>query len=526
MTFIISACPSETSGRSRRRLLHPLPLIGLFVACFVFHIWQGARVEPQATMDAAYYHILTDRLIEGHGFTEPFTWHCLHKYKTLEHPIDYWLPLGSTIFAASRLAVHSIASPPPFDPEITLNRLLWALLSAAVFIAAVNRDLKPRFALLAWAIVAFGGRFAFFVSTSDNVAFYAWFGFILFEALNSPTPLPVVTGVITGLMCLTRAEGPLFALFAAYRFMRGSRRRAAVVTLTATLLIISPWFLRNYTALGTIWPSQTKAFFLREYNDMFEPDSPTKLAEFTATGLVPIIRIRGQALIKGFTEMFLMPVHLLFFPFWTAGLIAYMIRKKSAPSVGLPAEITGSLPFFQAFFCITLSVLLPVQSMNGTFMHVAAAFFPHAALLAAAGLAESDCSASSLARLFTRPSLFILYIAWCAIFSVIGITTTDSFSRLDFQPYTDLELTRHLSRNDIVASPDPVRVNLLTQCQGVCLPRSYASNTGRVIEFARSYNCSAILFDNRHAPIPEDILSRPDLHELASTAHLLLLSLN
>lgn len=509
---------------------------GLFLLCLGFHQWQARSIDPQASMDAGYYHILADRLLSGKGFTEPFIWHHLQPYTQIERPIDYWLPMGSILFAGARILAAS-AGMPASSGEIGLNHLLWAVLSVLVFRLARRTTGRPLLGLFAWAFVAFGGKFAFYLSTTDNTAFYAVLGFLLLSALSelsaprampgksasdasdgrppSPTDLTGLIGLIAGfaggMMALTRAEGLIFFAFALlFLTLRGGWRQA-LLALVVGAAIMAPWILRNQELLGTPWPSHPRAFWVRHYNEMFEPVSPGSFAELTRNGLREPLLFRLSALRQNLADFLVVPAHLLFVPFWMLGAWRRS-RPDKALFIGLPV-----------FLWLFVSICFPAQSRNGIGLHISAAFFPHAAVLSAEALSWLAKEGARFHRAFTlfgRPPLLTFFICWIAGFTLAGTELSNQSFDRELAPYRELLTGYRFPLPGPIASTDPVRTFLFTQQPGVCVPPSTSNDAAA---FALRYGCSSIILDAVLNPFDRRRLEFPGWKVVASGSRLLIL---
>ncbi len=490
----------------------PRTWVVLFFLCLAFHFISSYFVNPQASLDAAYYHILAQRLNNGLGFTEPFIWQHLKPYTEITRPLDYWQPLGIILYAVCQKVFSQWG-------EILGNHIIWAALSVLVFRLAFRITEKSVVALLAYVIFGCGGKYGFYISTTDNVAFYALFGFFL---LRSLMPLVQVEendmkairsgaecGFLSGLMALTRVEGFFFLMLSFVTFLFRKRFRGAMLLLVVFFVTIAPWVVRNQVTFGIPWNSSPKALFLRDYDDMFEPSFDLSWNSYSRDGLSWILQHKTASLRKNIFEFFLLPNFLFLFIFWIMGLVILWKR-------GIWLFL-----FMVIFFWFLNGALFTTQSLKGTALHIFAAFLPHSTVVCAAGI---DGFVFGIMSKFPEKVKygFLLTIAlWAIGFTFCAIKISNENYARELAPYEKILLKTKISPSEKIASNFPIHVYLFSGCPGVLIPPSGAFEADKL---AKKYGCRYVLLDARGHNYSISSVTFPSWNLVASLPPLVLWS--
>ncbi|MBF0406140.1 MAG: hypothetical protein HQM10_02210 [Candidatus Riflebacteria bacterium] len=470
---------------------------GLFLFTFVFQYYSGLNVHPNSTMDASYYQVLSSQLISGKGFTEPFIWHHLKNHDSVEHPTDYWLPLGSIIIAA----IEHLSG---VESVIIINYLLWALLSVIIFFETSNRTGKPLFGFLSFLLFSAGGKYSYYLATTDNIAYYSLFGYIYFSSIHGKTAIsPCINGIAAGAMALTRAEGLFFGVFSMiYHLIRG-KIKIALIGFIVFIIFFSPWLVRNYNCFGKFLTSHEKAFFLLNYSDMFNPSAEPMINLYQQKGITPFTEKIFPALRKSFHEMFFLSMFLIFFPFYLSGIY----KTRSFHFI-----------FLQAALTFLLASLFPAQCDKGTIFHLSAAFFPFMTIYCSEGL-KFLSEFSAFKKLSSIPVLLIFFL-WIIFFTILGNKLSAEKNALVF---TDLKPFSEVLKKSLrppVASFDPISVYLATGLTGVVLPMP--DSTGNIFQTADRFSCKSILWDQKY-PWKAELISNSNYNITASFSGLIIL---
>ena len=310
----------------------------------------GARVltawpfkQPGYT-DAYYYAVGAQQLYAGRGFVEPFIWNYLDPPEAVNHPgYLYWMPLtamlgwlGLEVFGNSFRALQL-----PFV-------LLSALLPLVSYAVAWDLTGKQKHAVLAGLLAIFPGYYAYGFVLPDSFAPFALAGSVCLWAsgrgLRDGRPLWFgVAGLAAGFGHLARADGLLLAgvavAAAAGQFLPSFRDRvgtqeprqtwlASVVFVgCGYLLIMAPWYFRNWLVSGTLLGGPGAAtMFLTNYDDMFAFGRPLTLEGYLAWGWAEILKSKAQALSLNLQRLWVESLLVILLPFSAIGLWA--LRRK------------------------------------------------------------------------------------------------------------------------------------------------------------------------------------------------------
>jgi len=226
-------------------------------------------------------------------------------------------------------------------------------------------------------------------------------------------------GLLLGLAVLTRSEAIWLGLTwaaMAWLWTPGSRRRRLILIATPALvagLVFAPWVARNAFAFGTPLPGQTisNALFAHDY-DVFAYQNPPSLAGYLAQGPVALL---GQHL-GGIAHNLLNVLAIPAFPVSVLGLLAlpWTGRLRALRPLVLAAALTFA----------TTSLIFPVATTSGTFLHAAGAIY---VLLAISCLMSLDTLVVGIGRMrhWTRPVAWIgPGLAIAVILPLCGVTVT------------------------------------------------------------------------------------------------------
>lgn len=291
-------------GGHRRAVM---ALLALSLAVRLLTAWQ---FRQPGYADAYYYAVGARQLYAGQGFNEPFIWNYIDPPASIPHPgYLYWMPLaailgglGMAVFGNSFWAIQA-----PFV-------LLSALLPLLAYGVAWDLTGKRRHAVLAGLLAVFPGFYTHFLVLPDSVTPFALAGGLGLWAtgrgLHDRRPLWFgLAGVAAGLGHLARADGlllELVALFAALSLARPGQSKienrkstvtAIALVLAGYLAVMTPWFVRNWQAIGApLSGAGTATLFLTSYDDVFAYGRPLTLSSYLAWGWGAIVRSKAEAL--------------------------------------------------------------------------------------------------------------------------------------------------------------------------------------------------------------------------------------
>jgi len=480
--------------------LNILIAAALFFAAAAFLAVLKSHVDPQYSLDAAYYHVMTDQLENGKGFAEPVVWHHLKKYTEIERPMDYWMPLGIILFRFARTVFG-------YGNEIWINILLWSLLAALVFLETFRLTSCRLSALTAAISLILCGRFVFYILTTDNFVFYAFLGFLYFNLLKPEAETSLLLPFVAGLTSLMRIEGLIFAAFAGFIGFAGKRSLARVVVFAAIFFItISPWIYRNIVTFGVVWNSNSSALFLTKYDDFFTGDFNGTLAGFLEQGLSEILRQRFYGLGNSILNLIAVPGQFVFFPFWLVGIA---LCWKSA---GRP------FAWVLTAFVLLCGLLFTHQSARGTALHISAFFVAHFSIFLGVGFYQIRIKYLPVRKSYL---LLLFVIVWSAAFTWLSLNTLIRQYDYDLAPYKAIFKSYLPQNTGRFVSVSPVFVKNLSGAGGVI---SIATDTERILSTADFFNCDHILLDTRTGQKP--IIEMHEWVQIASMSQLILYQRN
>jgi len=315
----------------------------LFALALLIRTLAALPQQQPNYMDAAYSYVNAVNLAEGRGFVEDFLWNYLgHPKQPPPHPSHlYWMPLTS-ILAWSGMVVGGVSYRAAQIPFIIISALL-APISYWVAYALAGQRWSS---WLAGLFAIFSGFYFPFWTAIDNFTpfaiagslaiLFAWRGLVIgnwrlvIEGLpggqtanddgrwttdtKQTTTLYLITsGVFIGLAHLARADGLLlliaiilvYFLHLLYYVRRPSsvvRRpsyyvlRFTVYLLLGYLLVMLPWFIRNWQVSGTLLPTTgSQTIWLTGYDDLFSYNRQLSAQSFFAQGLGPVLQGRWWA---------------------------------------------------------------------------------------------------------------------------------------------------------------------------------------------------------------------------------------
>lgn len=478
-----------------------LTAVGLFLLAIGFLLLVSHYVEPQATMDAAYYHIMAGQLENGKGFTEPVIWQFLNDYKEIERPMDYWMPLGIVFYFLARTIMG-------VSGEVWLNILIWALLSSLVFIEVKNTTKSTLHGFFAYCTMLFSGRIMFHLLTTDNIAFYALFGFLFFKLAGKKYSHWFLAAIVGGMSALMRIEGLIIAFFGGmFELLKTRSVKTLAGYLLVLIVVLAPWMVRNYTVLGHPWPSNSKGLYLTAYEDLFREGVPGTLESYLSLGYEKIYEQKVKGLRLALINLIAFPGMFVFYPLWLFGLINIWPREGKFFALLLSAFV---------LFC---GLAFPLQAEKGTAMHISAYFFPWFAVLNGVGLSRL----ANHYRLQKRYSVLIVMVlvSWSAVVTHYSAARLIETYVKANAPYTAILSGLPGLKGSSVVSDYPVRVYLQSQAGGVVYSPSSASTREML---ATKMGCNYILIDKRADK--KIWLGDPDWKQIASNSELLLFGRN
>lgn len=361
---------------------HPLSIAVILVALsLAVTLLAALPVHGPTYMDADYYLLTAQRLVQGFGFSENILWNYLDDPAGLPHPSHvYWMPLPS-LLAALGLWLFGDSFQAAQVPFILLTAFL-PLVSYRLSRALGGEE---RHAWAAALFTVFSGFYLAFWAMPDAFAAFALAGSLSLIALGQGIAGRrqrwfFLAGLCAGLGHLARADGLLLlivgiAMVTADRHPSSLVRRLSLLLL-GYLLVMAPWFYRNWVAIGAILPrAGLKTLFLRDYDELFSYGLPLTLERYLDWGLGNILASKLWAARLNLMT-FVGPNNLIFLtPFTLIGLW----RLQREPLVR-PALAYGAL----LYIAMTLAFTFP--GVRGGLLHSSVALLPFFFAAAPVGL--------------------------------------------------------------------------------------------------------------------------------------------
>lgn len=377
--------------RARLRFSPAWLYLGVGLLALLVHGLTALPLQSAGYFDAYYYMHVAQNMVAGRGMVEAVVWNYLDQSPValqLPHPSHlYWMPLTSWLAWAGLACCEGALGTmrAAMLPFVLLSSLLPPLSSWMAWHLWQRRD----YALAAGLLTIFSGFYFLYWVVPDSYTPFAlavalallgawsgergeWWGWAL-------------AGVGAGLAHLTRADGALLVPVIALLVARPRNVRhflhAGMLSGTGYLLVMGPWFARNYALTGTILPGGgTKTIWLRSYDELFSYGIPLTAERFFAWGLWPIVRSKAQGLLwnsvvlLGALQFFLAPFAWLG---WRAS------RQTATAALLRPFALYAGL----LFAVMTLVFTFPAR--RGSLLHSAAALIPWVSALIPAGIARA-----------------------------------------------------------------------------------------------------------------------------------------
>ncbi|MDO8673331.1 MAG: hypothetical protein Q7O66_18140 [Dehalococcoidia bacterium] len=513
-----------------RRMLEANKLqITVWLATLVILALSAVLITQPGYMDAYYYHHVATNLASGRGLTEDYIWNYLPPPATLTHASNlYWMPLTSLIIVPffEILGDSFGAAQVPFV-------LLASLLVLFTFRLSLWLTGNLRHALAASALTLFSGFYFAYWTSPDSFALFALMvnlallmGFRsglggkgvlqLKEGKRTVTSthfkgvwFAAAAGGLAALSHLTRADGVLVLGAVLVVIGVGAYRRGGSATefdgrertlsalmlvgacIVAYLVVMSPWFFRNWQLAGSILPTAgLRTLFLREYNDIFTYNRDLSWQSFIAWGLWPILKSKAEALGTNTMVLFGMEYHLV--PFALIGLWSF--RWKERPAF---------LPFFvyALTLYLTMSLLFTFPSGRGSMLHSSVALLPWLSLAAVVGLDRSIVWAAGRLRHWNVPlaqrNFTVILVFFATVFSTFLLVQEAGKRDERYRHYNQISAWFHESAPDsLIMIADPPGYYYSSGKGSIVIP---SDDLDTVLLAARRYGATYIVVEKGHS---------------------------
>lgn len=464
-------------------------LTAIFLISLIARYLSALSINSPGHADPAYYYSVAENLYNGRGFQIDYIWHFLKKWPQLTHPSnDYWMPLNSIlIFFAFKIFGLSM-----FNALIP-NIILGSLLPIIIYIFAKELIKDNNIALIAAILASVNTNLfvnSFSLETIIPFVFFAGIAFILIYRTiiqQSHTPyLWIMLGFFLAICHLTRQDAFILIITIHLLFIYLKIRkynlswRYLLLTDSFYLICMSPWLIRNYYALGQIFPAYLlKGLFLKTYEALFSYDFAFTGKEFFELGVGRILYLKISQLANGLNLLFSKDV-LPLLVFIYLGLIVNRNKPRLAP-------------FAIYFFLFIVFTLITPFSLNvNTLPSLLLFIIP----LASQGLAlTTEAYNKSLA--FSKKAIFFSIMSILVIYNIvlIGFDIKAKY-RADqkiYKEYSKLKSyfeQRHKAKEVIIMTRNPWEVYYFTKVKCIQVPYE---NLEAVMNVAKIYKVSHLL---------------------------------
>jgi hypothetical protein len=360
---------------SPNKSMRRIDYFGLYVGGIVIALLMSVFQHSPGYMDAEYYYATGQQLANSEGFVEPFLWNYLDDPQEIPRPSHaYWMPLASLVAAAGMVLTNS--------PILATARLGFLILAGLIppLTASITYSLSQRrsAAILAGILAVFSAFYLPFLPTTDTFVIYMLLGggfFLILLQKHKRRTHFLGLGLIAGLMHLARADGILWffiALFATLyanqsptKFKSYASRIGLIVL--GYLLIMTPWFIRNQVAFGTLLsPGGLTALWFMDYDDLYTyPGCTLTASRWWAAGIAEILRVRFWALGQNLQSFIAVQGAVFLSPLIILG--GWHLRKDRTVQVGVIAWLMT---------LGVMTVLFPFAGARGGYFHSGAALQP------------------------------------------------------------------------------------------------------------------------------------------------------
>lgn len=524
----------------------------LFALCFCFRLATALPLEQAGYMDASYTRHIAEQLARGRGFVEEVLWNYLDNPAGLPHPSNlYWMPLPS-LLVTPLFAVFGVSYRVAQIPFILLSSVL------PLFAFYLSRRIFSRddYAWASALFTAFSGFYTIYWVSPDNFTPFALTAALCLYAIargvecafgvsdgaqfaESRPAWFFLAGILAALSHLSRADGILLLAVApltllvvfrnsqfAPRFkFQVSRFRLSLVAcrfslltfafLLGYLLLMSPWFARNYFTVGNPLPSAgTKTLWLTTYDELFRFTDDLTFQRYLAWGTANIIESKVVAAVRNLFIIAFADLQLFLVPFALIGW--WQLRKN-----------LYYLPFTIYLFTLylTMTLFFTFPSWRGSLFHSIAALVPFFAVAAPPGI---DAAVAWIARRrkawnvgiaapffrtgFVALAIFLsLFLYAQGVFGALIGVLSDSRRTSDIPLWNlrDAEypaiahwLDENARPDDIVMVVDPPTFYNVSHRRAIMIP---TDNTDAIFDAARRYGARYLILQFDHPKPLKDL---------------------
>lgn len=500
----------------------------LFLIGLLIRIAVASLQNSPGFMDAEYYFMGGRHLVQGDGFSEQILWNYLDDPTEIPHPSHgYWMPLTSILASVGMF----ITGNHSFGAAQIVFILVASLFPPLTAYLSYQLTQNQRSAILAGGLAILPAFYLPYLTTTDTFGVYAVLGVLFFILLadswaSKRLLTPILLGLISGLMHLSRADGVIwlgFAIICALFYLpqrnKQNRRHiqaiieGCILVLLGYLTIMGPWFLRNMQAFGTAMaPGGSRSFWIIHYNELFiYPGSLLTPQRWLASGLNTIFESRLWAfkinLQRSMAEqglIFLTPLILI-------GL--WKFRKDFRIQLGV---------FIWLCTFAVMTLIFPYQGARGGFFHSSAALLSILWTAAAIGLnailewagRKRGWNTNEAGLVFTIAIIFMAgalsgFVLFTNLFSGNSTPSNWEENRITYQHFEAAILEFGNPPHEIVMTTNPPGYFAHTKRSAIAIPDG---EIPMLLEVAERYNAKILILEKDHPNGLDDLYANPETH--------------
>jgi hypothetical protein len=475
---------------------------GVALICAVFLVFYFNQ-QPGYT-DAYYHYNAAVKIASGEGFVDKYLWTYIGAPARLPAPSHlYWMP-GTSIIASLGMMLFDVTFN---GAQIALLVCLWAGAILGYWLG-YRQDNSLRYAWVVGLVTLFSGFYARFWGTTDTFTPYLIFGGgtlammgYAMQATQRNLRWWFLAGMLAGFAHLVRTDGLLMLLVGWWilliYFERSLKQRLIWILgfTLGYLLVMTPWFLRNLSEIGTILPTGgTQAIWYTHYDDLFNFPPDASPQTFFADGVGLLINSRLEALLSNLQHLIAVEGFIVLTPFMLWGLW----RKRN--------EL-----FWRGVFWFTIGIHLaftlvfPFPGARGGLFHATVALLPFWVMLGLLGMDASIRWLGKYRRAWRNPTPLYIFSSMVVLLAM-WLTFSTQRTLLNRPPVYD-EFMRVIPPNTRVMRNDMPEMYYYTGIGGVVL----ANESVDVLrEIAELYNIDYLIIEYPNVPANVDLEPLPD----------------
>jgi hypothetical protein len=351
-------------------------LAAFLLGICIFALYALMQAAP-GYMDAEYYYSMGLRIARNSTFSEPFLWNYLHPLREVPHPgFTYWMPLPAFL-AAAGMVITGIIN---FTGAKIGSVIIAGLIPVITMKLAYDISGKRSTSYLAGAFSLAPVFYIPFLGTTDSFGLMMVLGgvFVLAIRKKDRRRYLFLLGLLAGLIHLTRADGLIWLAIASWITLLSTKNKLASLglVLVGYIIIMGPWFIRNWISFGEVLPSgTTNVFWMTKYNDLFSYQ-PSKISfnNWLQQGWLLITSNIVKAFLANLKTLIFVQGQILLAPLMGIGF--WMYKKE--------ISIRGAFAGLGLIF-IVMTVFFPFAGQRGGYLHSGAALQPLLWVLAGCG---------------------------------------------------------------------------------------------------------------------------------------------